>query len=208
MARQKQLSRGRKKGTKNLKRTPDGGYINQHGVTFTEAEKRALESAVVSANRRRAKMLQEVGKLPRYTGGKPTGDTVSSLQSMGQESDFILAEKSKSLQRFRDRETFDRYMGTLKKINTDLDGYILERTRHYKSNYMKALDNVYGDEAKDVKMYVRMMKPEKFREMVEKDELLEIFYVYPGSSNADKGSRLNQIRQSFGMKLKEEEIEE
>lgn len=81
--------------------------------------------------------------------------------------------------------------------------YLDERTRLYKRNYMQALDNVFGEDAKDVKMKVRMMKPEDFRKMVESDELAEIGYIYDPSA---KAGRLNQIRATFGMKQKEEDL--
>ena len=143
--------------------------------------------------------------MPRMVGGKETGDTVGSLQLMGKESDFILAKKTKSLQRFQSREQYNTYMKRLNTINTDFEKYIDDKTRDYKRNYMTAIDNVFGDDAKDVKMKIRMMTPSDYREMVEKDELLEISYIYDPS---ERTAKLNQIRASLGMKLKEDEIDE
>mgnify|MGYP007057751725 CR=1 FL=1 len=87
---------GRSAGTPNLKRV-DGGLENQYGVRFTPEEKKALEQAVNTANRKRARMLEQEAKLPRMIVGKETGDTVRSLQLMDKESDFILRRKTKSL---------------------------------------------------------------------------------------------------------------
>lgn len=81
--------------------------------------------------------------------------------------------------------------------------YEINLARLYKRNYMKALDNEFGEMAKDVKMKVRMMKPEEFMKMVQSDELAEISYVYDESQ---REGRLNVIRATFGMKLKEESI--
>ena len=86
---------GRKKGSKNLKKTDDGNLLNQHGVVFTPQEKKLLESAVNRANAKRMRMLKQEGNLTRYVAGKPTDDSVRSLQLMGKESDFILARKDK-----------------------------------------------------------------------------------------------------------------
>ena len=79
--------------------------------------------------------------------------------------------------------------------------YLEDRTRLYKKNYMKALDNVFGDEAKGIKMKIRMMKPEDYRKMVENDEFLEINYIY--EVDAQEG-KLAQIRKSLGMKQPDE----
>ena len=190
---------GREKGRKNLKRV-DGGLQNQFGVVFTENEKKALEQAVNTANRKRKRMLEQEAKLPRMVGGKDTGDTVASLQLMGKESDFILQRKTKSLQRFKSKEDYNRYMKNLERVN-DRD-YITERVRLYKRNHMKALENAYGDEAKDVIMKIRMMKPKDYMQMVQSDENLEISYIYDPSARSGK---LNQMRASMGMKLKEQE---
>lgn len=190
---------GRKSGTPNLKKTPTGQLVNQYGVVFTPDEKKALESSVNRANAKRKKMLKEAATLPRMVRGQPTGDTVGSLQLMGKESDFILARKTKSLQRFRTREDYDRYMKNLTRVNSP--NYLDDRIRLYKRNHMKALENAFGDDAKDIIMKIRMMKPKDYMKMVQSDEGLEIGYIYDPSQAS---GRLNQMRASLGMKLKED----
>lgn len=194
---------GRASGRPNLKRTDEGQLVNQYGVVFTPEEKRALENAVNSANRKRKKMLKEAATLPRMVSGRDTGDTVGSLQLMGKESDFIIAKKTKSLQRFQSHEQYEKYIDNLKKVNSP--DYVDERVRLYKRNHMKALENAYGDEAKDVMMKIRMMKPKDYMKMIESDETLEISYVYDPSERTGK---LNAMRASMGMKLKDEAIED
>lgn len=193
---------GRSAGRKNLKKTDTGNLVNQFGVVFTPEEKRALENAVNTANRKRARMLKEAATLPRMVSGRDTGDTIGSLQLMGKESDFILSKKTKSLQRFKSREQYDNYLNTLKRVNTK--EYIDDRVRLYKRNHMKALENAFGDEAKDVMMKIRMMKPKDYMQMIQKDESLEISYIYDPTARTGK---LNQIRASMGMKLKEDSID-
>lgn len=195
----KQYRGGRVAGRKNLKKTDAGNLINQYGVEFTPEEKRALENAVNAANRKRARMLKETGILPRKVAGKDTGDTVSSLQLMGKESDFILSKKTKSMQRFSSREQFDTYLRNLKNVNSP--DYVGERIKLYKRNHMKALENAYGDDAKDIIMKIRMMKPADYMRMVTQDETLEISYVYDPSARAGK---LNQLRASMNMKIKDD----
>ena len=69
---------------------------------------------------------------------------------------------------------------------------------------MKALENAFGDDAKDVIMKIRMMKPEDYMRMIEQDETLEISYIYDPTARAGK---LNQIRASMGMRLKDESMD-
>jgi hypothetical protein len=195
---------GRTAGRKNLTKTETGNLVNQFGVIFSPDEKRILENAVNTANRKRAKMLKEAATLPRMVAGRDTGDTVGSLQLMGKESDFILSKKTKSLQRFRTREQFDSYVDYLKRVNSP--DYINERVRAYKRNFMKTIEDVYGDEAKDIVMKVRMMKPDAYMKLVESDESLEIGAVIP--SDAKVAGRLNTIRRALGMKEKPEFIDE
>jgi len=195
---------GRASGRKNLKKTDAGNLVNQFGVVFTPAEKRALENAVNTANRKRARMLKEAATLPRMVAGRETGDTIGSLQLMGKESDFILKQRSKSLQRFESRDQFDKYMLSLKRVNSR--EYIDDRIRAYKRNFMKTIENVYGDEAKDIVMKVRMMKPRDYMRLVESDESLEIGAVIP--SDAKVPNRLNELRRSLGMKEKPEYFDE
>lgn len=195
--------KGRKAGVPNLKKTDAGTLLNQFGVEFTPQEKRALEYAVNSANRKRARMLAEEAALPRKVQGRDTGDTVGSLQLMGKESDFIIAKRTKSLQRFKSKEDYNRYMQNLKKVNSP--DYITERIRMYKRNHMKAIEKAFGDDAKDVVMKIRMMKPKDYQQMIQSEEMLEINYIYEPSARAGK---LNQIRASLGMRLKEDETGE
>ena len=191
---------GRKRGTPNLKKI-DGKLVNQHGVSFTETDKKRLVNEVNKANQKRMRMLEYEANLHRKVGGVDTGDTVRSLQNMGKESDFILARKSKSLQQFKTGDDYERYIRNLEHVNSPT--YLDERTRAYKRNHITALENAFGDEAKDVMMKIRMMKPAEYRELIQSDEDLEISYIYDPSART---GRLNKIRAALGMKEKDEEI--
>ena len=192
---------GRQKKVKNLIKLDDGSLKNQHGVVFTEAEKKALVSAVNSANRKRREMLKMEARLPRMDLGKDTGDTVASRQRMGQESDFIIQPKTKSLQRFETKEEYNRYMTNLQRVNKR--DYISERVKLYKRNHIKAIERELGkEESKDIVMKIRMMKQKEYMEKVaSEDEALEIKFVY---THDDQAIRREQLRQALGMKSKEE----
>jgi len=177
---------GRKEKIPNLKRV-EGGFQNQYGVTFTPEQRKALENAVRRSNYAREKQLnKEYGKanaLQRY---------------LSQESDFIITRQSRSLQGFKSMADYEAFMDKQARIQSG--EYLADRTRLYKANHMMALKNVFGDDAKDVIMKIRMMKPEEYREMIKKDVFLEVNYIYDPSSMQGK---LNQIRKSLKMKEKE-----
>lgn len=197
-----QYTGGRVKGRKNLEKLDNGNVRNMYGVEFTPADKKRLEREVNKNNAMRMKMIDAEGELPRRKGGQDTGDKVKSLQLMGKESDFILSRKSKSLQRFKSRQEFEIYMDNLSRVNSPT--YLDDRTREYKRNHMKALENVFGDDAKDVIMKIRMMKPADYRKLLQSDEDMEISYIYDPSLLSAK---LNQIRTSLNMKEKEDYVE-
>lgn len=193
---------GRPAGQKNLTRTSSGMIQNQHGVTFTDDEKKAYQNLVQKVNYRRGKMIKEEATLPRKIAGKDTGDTVASLRLMGKENEFIIAKRSKSMQRFGTREAFDAEIKKLERIVADPERHVDDQIRLYKRNYIASLRNEFGSAADGVAMKVRMMKPDEFRKLAEGDELVSIQYNY---SNESKQGKLNQIRQALNMKPLDED---
>ena len=191
---------GRQEGRKNLKRV-NGGFQNQHGVTFTPEQKRALERAVNRSNYRRKKMIAEYDEAGITSTKKPDPN---QLRLMGKdESDFIISRQSKSMQRFKSMEEYEQFMDKQARIQSG--DYLLEKARLYKRNFMTSLTETYGDEAKDIVMKIRMMKPEEYMKKVASDEVLEIRYV---PSDMQVSGRLNQLRAALGMKLKDEWFDE
>ena len=184
---------GRGSGKKNLKKVA-GGLQNQYGITFTQEQKKALERAVDKSNYRRKKMMAEEEKL---------NPNISQLRLMGKESDYIVSRQSKSLQGFKSMEEYEKYMDKQSRIQSG--EYLEDKARLYKKNFTKSLLETYGEEAKDIAMKIRMMKPMDYMKMVASDETLEIRYV---PSDMKVSGRLNQIRASLGMKLKEDWADE
>lgn len=192
----RQYQGGRQPGRKNLERV-DGGYKNQYGIVFTEEQKMALSRAVDRSNYQRKKMLKVEDEL--NVGVKDVGQ----LRTMGKESVYSIARQSKSLQRFKSMEDFELYMDKQERIQSG--EYQLERARLYKRNFTESLLNTYGDEARDIAMKIRTMKPDEYMKKVAGDEVLEISYV---PSDRKVQGRLNQLREHLGMKQKDEWFDE
>lgn len=118
---------------------------------------------------------------------------------MGKESDFIISRQSKSLQRFKSMEDYERYMDKQARIQSG--EHLVDMTRLYKRNYMKAVTRELDDPG--IAMKIRTMKPEDFRKLVEeKGDDMEISYVYDPTT---KTARRNTIRSLLGMKPVDEE---
>lgn len=188
----KQYRGGRKAGRVNLKKV-DGGVINKEGVFFSLDEKKALEQAVNTANRKRARMLKEEAALPRRWGGIESGETVGdSLQKMNHESDFILRPKSKSLHQFDTKEAYEVYMRNLRRVNDR--NYINIRVQQYKDNFCAGLENMFGDDAAQLVERIKVMKPKEYMRTVESDETLEFGYLYGPDAYYTK---LNHMRNAL-----------
>lgn len=183
---------------KNLTKV-DGGVINASGVFISHNERKALESAVNRANKKRTKMWKEEAHIMRLFGGRPTGHTIGELRTMGQEGDFILSRKSKSLQQFGTRESFEIYMRNLNRVNNP--NYLQIRARQYKANYLKALKDTFAwDDIKDVYMKIQMTPALEYMRSVDVDEAMEIGYLYEKESYY---SKLNNIRAAAGRDMVE-----
>lgn len=194
--------RGRKKGLPNLKRV-EGGFVNQHGVFFTTEQRKALERATAKSNRIRDKQIKEEAARPIKNAGRVIVPDRTQLHLMHGQSDMILSHQYKSLQHFKSMEDYEDYMTKQSRIHSG--DYLDDKARLYKRNFMESLLDTYGDEAKDIAMKVRMMKPQEYMQLVEDDEVLEIRYV---PSDMRVPGRLNQLRAALGMKPKDEWYDE
>lgn len=182
---------------KNLKKTSEG-FINKHGVEITLKEKRALESAVVRANKKRREILKMEAAMPRMLRGKQTGQSMGDLMQMGYESDFAIKPKSKSLHQFKSREEFERYMRYLGRVNEP--GYIEKRMKQYQENHASAIVNELGD--KGLAMKVKLMDPKRYNELVQQyEDDFEIHYIYGPD---EKQAKINKLRDILDMEIRAE----
>lgn len=175
---------GREKEIKNYVKV-DGGIVNQHGVFFSNEQRKELEKAVARSNRIRKKMLKQWDAL---------NPVAYQQRKWGKDSDIILTRQSKSMQGFKSLEAYEAFMDKQARIQSG--EHLDEMLKLYKRNYMKAVRDHLNDAG--IEMRIRMMKPADFAKLVEeKGEDMEINYVYdPTSVN----NRRNRIRDLLGMK--------
>lgn len=183
---------GRKKKVPNLKKV-EGGYENQHGVFFTAEQKKALENSVRRSNYARDKQIKAEAKMK-----SASGKSNEELRKMGQQSDFIVSRQGRSLQGFRSMEEYENFMDRQARIQSG--EYLNDRTKLYQANHIKALENVFGHEADDIIEHIQNMDLKEYREMIQREELLEVNFIYDPS---EMGRKLNQIRKSLKMAMQE-----
>lgn len=180
---------------KNLKY--DNGMItNIHGVKFTDQEKKQLVSLVNSAARKRRRMLEQENNMLKTVSNKPSNISVGAYnQSMGKESDFVLAKKTKSLQRFQSKADYNKYIANLQKVVKK--EYIEQRVSGYKANYIKGLRNEFGSlDKKTTNKIIKQIKGmthAEYMKTVQANDTLQISFIYEPNQKAKK---LEQIRQA------------
>ena len=181
------MGRGRqtKKRTnnRNINLVYNDGYImNEHRVVFTIEEKKALENAVTKANYRRNKQIAQFKKSPHNIGDRQISTDKGQLYVMGKDPDMIITKKTKSLQRFKTKDSFNKYLDYLNKVNSD--EYLYYRTKLYQSNYILAVKSRIDDAryAEPIVAAIERISPEAFYEMSMSNEVVEIDYVYTAES--------------------------
>lgn len=196
MARKKKKT-GTRAGRKNLIRTDDF-IMNQYGVQITPDEARKMRNMVQTINRKRKKMIEQFKDKPLFYGSRQLPEDRSQLALMGEELDLAIRKRSASLNQFRSRAQFEKFMRNSERAaSKDYEEY---RAKLYKRNYMEALKNQYGEFPellKGVLMKVRMTPLKQFAEMVGTDRLAQIKEHY---SLGGKLERLKALREKIGLR--------
>ena len=187
---------GRKKGQKNLKRVGKR-YENEHGVQFTEREKKQLESLVNSVNRKRKKIMTDKKMLDTRTALGVDPDFVFGLHSeknlWGTGADTLLTKnRSKSLQRFKTKEEFKTYMKDLRRLSDEK--YVEKRIKMAQKNKIKALESVFGDDAKEMVKGLRRLSPEEYQKVLANHSMPSINYMY---SDEEYDNALEKVKSMY-----------
>ena len=187
---------GRKKGQKNLKRIGKR-YENVHGVQFTEREKKQLESLVNSVNRKRKKIMTDKKLLDTRTALGVDPDFVFGLHSeknlWGTGADTLLTKnRSKSLQRFKTKEEFKTYMKDLRRLS-DVK-YVEKRIKMAQKNKIKALESVFGNDAKEMVKGLRRLSTNEYQKVLANHSMPSINYMY---SDEEYDNALEKVKSMY-----------
>lgn len=180
---------GRKPGSKNLEKIGER-YRNKYNVYFSLEEKKRLESLVNSANRKRRRLLEQEKNMQFLIAGKDTGLKIKDL-AMGRESDFILAKKTKSLQRFKSKKQYEKYIQNLERV-VDRE-YVQKRAEQYRSNHIKGLKEMLGPtQSKDIIKKIKEMSIKEYMQLSQQDDVFDISYVYLPVAKKAKAARIRK----------------
>lgn len=161
---------------------PRKTVTNAYGVRIPKSELEEFEKLVERANRKRSRMLNEEKNLMFLSNGKSTGRKLAESKIlMGKTSDFVLAPKSKNIDRFQSKKEFNRYKENLIKV-TDRN-YIKERVKLYRENYIKGMyrqmgTHIDGEKLKQIEKNLRSMTPTQFRRFAQQEEAATFEYIY------------------------------
>ena len=159
--------RGRTKGTKNLKRTNRGSIILPSGEKIRPAELKAFRSAVVSANRKRKRLIEVLPK-----------EAKEKYQFFGIESDCELIKKSTSITRFKNKKQFKLYLKQLHKITKR--EYVTNLVEIYRNNFIRAIYNTFNASAdvRELINFINGLSTKDLEKLTLSEELSNIGYVY------------------------------
>lgn len=192
MAKKKAPTRG-----KNLIRKDD--YItNQYGVKISQDEVKRMQSLVRRVNYKRNKMIKEFADQPLYYGKKKLDENRLQLSLMGEEMDLVIRKRSAAVNQFKDKRSFNAYVKRLEKVADT--SYIDYRTRLYKRNLTKAIEEKYANYpelTKGIIMRIRMMKPEEMQKLIGSDRLFQIREHYTLGGQL---GRIKAMRERLGLR--------
>lgn len=180
-------------------------YVNQYGVKIPVKDVEQFRRNVAAINKRAARQVEKYSKFERMIDNQPTGQKVGDLMRMGYEPELAYAKRTANLNQFQSAEAFrSRLKASEKALKKD---YISSRVADYKRNYTKALEQVYGPDAKPLINKVRSMKQADFIKMITSNpDQLSIRNLY--SKNGNSSENLYQLAKSWGAKKASAEYEQ
>lgn len=148
-----------------LKRNERGDYILPNGEIITVEEQKAFRSAVVSANAKRNRLINQL-----------SNETKKKYYLFGHQSDFIIRKKTTALNRFRTKNEFNTYYKNVRAVASR--GYINRVVNTYRSNLIRAFNNVFNSAGQPLVDFVNSLSNEELRNLTLNDAFADIGYVY------------------------------
>lgn len=174
---------------KRLKRTSRGTVILPSGEKITLAEQRALRSAVSSANRKRKRLL---AKMPP-----------NRVKTKQEEESWFYRKKRTKLNRFKNKEEFNRYLRGVQKIASGRFEQI--RSRTYFENFKQAVHTAFGKTTDTRRLIVKINRVgvKALEEAIASGDIeAEIGFIYTRDQYQYKYNRLDAMLDKLLAKIK------
>ena len=143
------------------------------GNKVTKWEKREIGIKVGQINRQRTIERAKMEKLDATSQGVPLG---LKRGQMGSERMNALKPKKYNFDKIKGGKEWEKFKDTIEKQSSF--NYRQDRFEQYKANYLKGLDDVFGEYAKDIKSIIEKLPPELVNETYFKEQEASITFIY------------------------------
>lgn len=170
---------------------------NPHGVVVTKKEMNEIERTLKRVNRIREEEVKRRRKMPFKHGKKPTEFNVGEQEKLMGDTRFR-ESKHKVKNNFHNMKNYSDYEEWKKEVEEEFGGnYRDKRSQGYKDRYIKGLENIFGDESKQLIKHIEKMPLGDFMDVYYSNTIGNISYIY---LPADRSAKLKNIGEGFGVK--------
>lgn len=145
-----------------MKKGAEKPIVTKEGIKTTVYQKRELEIKVRAINARRAAELKKAA--PSTEKG-----------TMGSVREKNLSPKKYNLDKIK-RSDWDKFVESVEKQSKD--SYSAEQYDRYKENFLKGLENVFGEKGQNLINIAKQIDPETLTQMFYDDPILQIDFIY------------------------------
>ena len=143
------------------------------GNKVTKWEKREIGLKVGQINRQRTIERAKMENLEATSQGVPLG---LKRGQMGSERMNALKPKKYNFDKIKGGKEWEKFKETIEKQSSF--NYRQDKLEQYKANYLKGLDDVFGEYAKDIKDIIEQLPPELVNETYFKEQEASITFIY------------------------------
>lgn len=155
--------------------------VSKTGLKATAWEKREIGLKVAQINRERTKERKRLEAMDVTSRGEPVGLKRGQMGSIRMNE---LRPKTFNFDKIRSGKEWEKYKES---VNAQTDHSVRKRIMEgYKTNYLKAIDNVFGDHATKLKDMLSILPAELINDTYYSEQEADIQYVYEPQQLYDK----------------------
>lgn len=145
-----------------MKKGAEKPIVTKEGIKTTAYQKRELEIKVRAINSRRSAELKKAS--PSTEKG-----TMGTIRANN------LRPKKYDLDKIK-RSDWDKFVESVEKQSKD--SYSAEQYDRYKDNFIRGLENVFGEKGRELIEIAKQINPETLTQMFYDDPILQIDFIY------------------------------
>ena len=149
---------------------------NKYGVVISRDNMNDIKTNIKTINKRKRKEYRKIKNKTFKTRGQNTLEKINDRKLMGDTRFDEFNEKTFNFDRFRSQKEIELYKEDVNKQSKK--DYMKKLHNTYKSNYLIALDNVFGALAKNLIKKVKSMSIDEFMNLYYTEDIANIDYMY------------------------------